>query len=440
MDVFISYRRDRGLEIARNLKNSLMNNNYYSFFDLDSIREGAFPEHIYQNITKSDNFVIILTPDSLDERVFSEDDWVRRELFAAFRQNKNIIPIVCDGFDFPEKLPEDIASIRFIQCISYNGINFPETVNRLIKRLKDENGAALRLRKMKNISNTFYEDGHLSKEERKRIKADYDSNRLIEEGIFDRLLKGRENITLFNPAVYDIDSYMKKYKRPEISNVYGLLNHQSDADDANARFGAVGSQRNAFYVGNMEHDSFEDEMDRILSEHSLRSFDMVDLTLILRDVVEPEEKLRQIVERMSPGGIVYVRELDHGMAMAYPDEGDRFRRMLEYIKRDDYSGDYYAGRKVYFWMKNADLTDIHFEARQISTVGMKRKEQRQLFETLFSYVLREYTVMHKKEPSEYTAEAIEWLEENYRTMESTFTSDDFFYSSGFMEFYGFVEE
>jgi hypothetical protein len=113
--------------------------------------------------------------------------------------------------------------------------------------------------------------------------------------------------------------------------------------------------------------------------------------------------------------------------------------MFEYIQRDIYSGDYEAGRKVYFWMKNADLTDIHFEARQISTVGLKRREQRRLFETLFSYVEREYRVMHEKEPTTYTQNAIEWLQENYKSLEATFSSEDFFYSSGFMEFYGFVE-
>ena len=439
MDIFISYRRNGGIDIARSIWSSLREKNYYSFFDIDSIREGKFPEIIYQNILRSNNFVIILTQKSLERCVEIEGDWVRRELAAAFRQNKNIIPIICSGFEFPENLPEDIEKIKYIQNIFYNGVNFEETIEKLILRLKDEKGNALRLSKKKNKSNTFYEDGHMSDEERKRIRADFESCRVIEDDIFNRLLKGKHNISLFNPAIYQIDSYMEKYNRPEISNVYGLLNHKDDVEEATLKYGKRDNQKNYFYVGNMEHDNFEDLMDQILSEHSLRSFDMVDLTLILRDLVEPAEKLRQVVDRITPGGIVYIRELDHGMALAYPDEGDKFKKMFEYIKRDHYSGDYEAGRKVYYWMKNADLTNIHFEARQISTVGLKRREQRTLFETLFSYVEREYKVMHEKEPTSYTQSAIEWLQENYKTLEATFSSDDFFYSSGFMEFYGFVE-
>ena len=438
MDIFISYRRDGGIDIARNFWNELRERNYFSFFDIDSIRDGEFPNLIYQNILRSSNFLIILTQDSL-EKCVSESDWVRRELAAALRQDKNIIPVICRGFKYPKELPDDIDKIRYIQAISYNGMNFDETIDRIIERLKDEDGRALKLSKIRNISNTFYEEGYMTAEERRRIRADYEVCRRVEEDIFSRLLRGKENITLFNPAIYEIGSYMSKYDRPEIARVFGLLNSQAEVDEATEKYATRGHQKNAFYVGNMEHDSFEDEMDRILSEHSLRSFDIVDLTLILRDLVDPEEKLRQVVERVTPGGIIYVRELDHGMALAYPDDRGLFRKMLSLIRRDDYSGDFEAGRKVYFWMKNADLTDIHFEARQISTVGLKRREQRTLFEALFSYVEREYRVMHEKEPTTETQRAIEWLEENYKRLESIFTSDDFFYSSGFMEFYGYVE-
>ena len=90
-------------------------------------------------------------------------------------------------------------------------------------------------------------------------------------------------------------------------------------------------------------------------------------------------------------------------------------------------------------MRQADLEDIHFEARQISTVGMKRKEKRILFETLFSYVEREYAVMYENEKTTYNKDALDWLREYYDEMEREFCSDDFFYSSGFMEFYGYVE-
>ena len=437
MDVFISYRRAGGIELARILWTELKNMEYYSFFDLDSIREGEFPQAIQRNILRSDNFLLLLTPGALD-RCSNEKDWVRQELKIAFEYGKNIIPVVCHDFQYPENLPQDIEKIRLIQAVIYNGLNFSDVLNKIIERLKDENGYPLRVIKKRNTSNTFYEE-YMSQEEKDRIKADYLSCKKVEDEIFTRLLKGKQDVVLFNPAIYEIDSYMAKYNREEIGNVYGLLNHKDEVEDAMARYAVRGAQNNAFYVGNMEHDNFEDEMDRILSENKVRSFDFVDLTLILRDLAEPEDKLIQVADRVSPGGVIYVRELDHSMALAYPDDRGLFKKMFYLIKRDIYSGDFNAGRKVYFWMKNADLKNIHFEGRQISTVGLRRRERRTLFQALFSYVEREYRVIHEKEPATETRRALEWLEENYKTMETQFSSDDFFFSTGFMEFYGFVE-
>lgn len=57
MDIFISYRRNGGIDIARNIWNELRERSYYSFFDLDSIQEGEFPKHIYQNIVRSKTFI-----------------------------------------------------------------------------------------------------------------------------------------------------------------------------------------------------------------------------------------------------------------------------------------------------------------------------------------------------------------------------------------------
>ena len=438
MDIFISYRRSNGIELARSINNALREREYYSFFDVDSIQEGAFPDHIFQSLDKTFNFLLLLSPRSLD-RCSSPEDWVRREVARALDLKRNIIPIACQGFIFPPELPDDIKRIADIQAIEYNGIDFEEMIDKIIFRLKAEDGKPLRIKKAQSASNTFYQQGPMDENEKKRIQADYQSCRSIEEPVFDKLLKGKSNVILFNPAIYEINSYMSKYDRDEIASVVGLLNHQEDVDEANNTYATRNHQINSFYRGNMEDDSFGDEMDRILSERGLIGFDFVDLSLILRDCSNPEEKLMQVVARVKPGGIIYVRELDHAMAIPYPDEQGLFKKMISLIKRDKYSGDFEAGRKVFMWMKNADISDIHFEARQLSTVGMKRKDRRLLFETLFSYVEREYRKIYEEEPSYEVKIAIEWIEENYKSLQNTFISDDFFFSTGFMIFYGIVE-
>ena len=408
---------------------------YTTFFDNDSIGSGVFPTKILNNIEKSDNFILILSPNALD-RCEEEGDWVRREIEHAVKYKKNIIPVFLPDFQRPGVLPENVNEALKYQGVYYNPMQFDAAIDEIVRYLKDENGRSLRIKKKKNVSNFFYSDG-VSTEEKRRIAQDYEVVRKTEKEIWDKILRDKSDLVLFAPAVYDADTYMKKYNRSEFSHVYGMLNTDKECEEANSKYSDGG--RNQFYVGNMEHSNFEDEMDQIISDNELRGFDFVDLTLILRDSSNPSEKLRQIVERMNPGGIVYVREFDHDCVLAYPDDDGKFEHILELINYDMYSGDYYAGRKVYSQMQDAFLEDIVLVDSNISTVGLSRKEKGTLFEALFSYVPREYTALIKEEPDNKTYDdAQDWLIENYDSMKREFMGDNFFYRAGYMFFYGFV--
>lgn len=108
--VFISYRRDGGDAIASLVCNKLKALGYTVFYDYDSLGGGCFDERIFDAIEHCRDFVLILSPHSLD-RCVNGDDWVRSEIRAALRHQKNIVPIMLPDFTFPETLPEDIAEI-----------------------------------------------------------------------------------------------------------------------------------------------------------------------------------------------------------------------------------------------------------------------------------------------------------------------------------------
>ena len=437
MDIFFSYRRDGGIEITRSLKMALNKKGYTTFFDNDSIGGGVFSTKILNNIEKSDNYILILSPNALD-RCIDENDWVRREIEHAVKCEKNIIPVFMPGFQRPNYLPDTVKEALKWNGVIYNPMLFDAAVDEIVRYLKDKDGRSLRIKKKRNVSNTFYSAG-VSPEERRRISQDYEAVKKIEKEIWDKLLEEKNEYILFAPAVYDVDTYMKKYNRTEFSHVYGMLNTEKECDEANVKYGFEG--KNHFYVGNMEHSDFEDEMDQIISDNELRGFDFADLTLILRDLSNPSEKLRQIVERMNPGGIVYVREFDHDCSLAYPDDKGRFEHILDLIDYDMYSGDFYAGRKVYSQMQDAFLEPIVLVDASISTVGLTRKEKGTLFEALFSYVPREYTALIKEDPDNKTYDdAQDWLIENYESMKREFMGDNFFYRAGYMVFYGIVPE
>lgn len=114
--VFISYRRESGIDIARGVHDQLKNRGYSVFLDTEGLRAGAFNRALYHEIENSDVFLLILSHGSLD-RCWNENDWVRQEIAHAIRNKLLIIPIMKEGFNFPAELPADVELVRYAQGI-----------------------------------------------------------------------------------------------------------------------------------------------------------------------------------------------------------------------------------------------------------------------------------------------------------------------------------
>ena len=136
-DIFISYRREGGVETAKHLRDLLTEKGYSVFFDTDSLSSGDFNQALFNVIENCTDFIIILAPGALD-RCVNEDDWVRQELACALRNGKNIIPIMKEGFKFPKDLPEDIKDVRRQNGIKVHYEYFDAVVDTLISYLKSK--------------------------------------------------------------------------------------------------------------------------------------------------------------------------------------------------------------------------------------------------------------------------------------------------------------
>ncbi|CAG2185660.1 Sterile alpha and TIR motif-containing protein tir-1,Sterile alpha and TIR motif-containing protein 1 [Mytilus edulis] len=122
VDVFISYRRSTGSQLASLLKVHLQLRGFTVFLDIDRLRAGKFDENLLINIKMARHFLLVLTPNSLD-RCFGDHeltDWVHKEVVTALESDCNIIPVL-DSFDWPlpEALPEDMQ-----QVVYFNGVRW----------------------------------------------------------------------------------------------------------------------------------------------------------------------------------------------------------------------------------------------------------------------------------------------------------------------------
>ncbi len=133
-DIFISYRRSGGEYTAKIIKDRLEDLGYKVFFDVESLRAGDFNTKLYSVIEECADFLLVLSPGSLD-RTENENDWVRLELAHALGKGVNIVPVMLRGFEFPPLLPKDIEAVRFKHGIEANSEFFDAFIQRLSQNL-----------------------------------------------------------------------------------------------------------------------------------------------------------------------------------------------------------------------------------------------------------------------------------------------------------------
>ena len=122
LDVFISYRRANGSQLASLLKVHLEIRNISVFLDVDRLNSGKFDNNLLQSIRSAKNFVLVLTPGALD-RCFGDveqRDWIHKEVACAIQSNCTIIPVF-DNFAMPDPslLPDSMRAVT-----SFNAVNW----------------------------------------------------------------------------------------------------------------------------------------------------------------------------------------------------------------------------------------------------------------------------------------------------------------------------
>lgn len=86
LDVFVSYRRSNGSQLASLLKVHLQLRGFSVFIDVERLEAGKFDNNLLQSIQRAKHFLLVLTPNAL-ERCIGDDerkDWVHRVRFLKF--------------------------------------------------------------------------------------------------------------------------------------------------------------------------------------------------------------------------------------------------------------------------------------------------------------------------------------------------------------------
>lgn len=134
-DVFVSYRRSDAFT-ANLVAEKLKAIGYSVFFDVETLRGGVFNEQLYEVIKNCSDVVLVLPPNGLD-RCVSEEDWIRKEICYAMECQKNIIPVLLTGFEWPSPMPIGMEQLKFYQAVTATSAEyFDMSIKKLATYLK----------------------------------------------------------------------------------------------------------------------------------------------------------------------------------------------------------------------------------------------------------------------------------------------------------------
>ena len=431
-DIFISYRRDGGFEMARLLYDRLQDMGLNVFFDLEELRSGKFNVKLFGAIDDSSNFLLVLPPNSLD-RCKNEDDWLRIEIEYAISKRKNIVPLMMKGFEWPSDLPETLKGLHLYNAVQMSREYFQASIDRLLSMCVNVNaggGKKTHMEKDVREENKYFT--YDNRTERRRLNTQQKLMRGFDAPAYDKVKEKYEKLVVLDIGTNTGEFVMDRLGTSEnLEKLIGIEFDEKAVRYSNDTYGQEGKIE--FYRLDAEADSFGDDLQEIMDSHGIKAFNVINLSMILLHLKTPYKLLKKLRAVLAKDGTIIVKDIDDGYNMAYPDENGDFAKAIEICGREELAGYRKSGRQIYTLLYRAGFKHVTQERLGLSTVGMDSDERSALFDTYFSFIGADLKQLLEKYPDDRRLKAdSEWYDSVYDDLEERFQDDAFYFLLGFV--------
>ena len=435
-NVFISYRREGGYELARLVYEHLTSKGFHPFFDLEELSSGQLNHKLYDTIEECDNFILILNANCLD-KCHNESDWVRLEIKHAIEKKKNIIPFMMGDFSWPK---EPIKGLE--ELSNYNGVlasreYFGASIDKLSSMFKKDENVDKELENKKPIKTNRLSNKYFSADDKKEVKRLKIQQKLLEQfdkPIYNKILSSLSDINVLDVGSNNGDFIMDRIGYQfDIKTLVGLEYDQKAVALANEKYGQ--DNKIGFFLSNVEDDTLETELEEIMDKMNIDSFDIIIISMVLLHLKNPYKLLKTVRKVLKPGGYIIIKDIDDGFNVAYPDENEYFQRAIDICNKNETAGYRHSGRQIYTFLKRSGYKNVCLEKSGLSTIGMDFDERAALFHTYFSFITEDLKIMNQRYPNnKQILEDLNWYEEVYEDLELSFQEDSFYFNLGFVLF------
>lgn len=430
VDVFVSYQHEDEL-IVKRIVEALEKNMIKCWYAPRNIISGSYAKSICTGIENCKVFLLVLSDSS------SNSQHVLNEVELAYKRLDSGIILM------PFKITEEISNeemryyINRLQWINAVNIPLENAINDLISKLKpmfgiDDSDSTEKiignLKATKRDTNNYFD--FEDKEEIDRLRAEGDLLFDLETSIYDRLFFGKNDLNVLDVNVLYAGNQAKLLYRKEVKSYVGLTYKEEAAEAYNKLYPQNDSR---YYYLDIKNPNFDVRLKEIMKELSLQAFDLINLSMVILDLKDPIHILRKLRRFLKPGGMIYIRDIDDGLNLYFPDEDNRFKKLFELAAADPYSGFRESGRQIYSHLKSLGAKSINLELNGLSTVGMDYYQKANFYQSYLTFTKHEYErLVHENPNNNDYKKALQWLDENMPAIEDQFFDDSFLFIGGFI--------
>lgn len=435
-DVFISYQHD-SRAVVEALVASLESCGIRCWYAPRDVR-GGYAGSIMRAIDSCRAFVVLL------DRRSSESPQVLNEVEAAYgRVMSGGLPIIPVRLDDGELDAEMLYYVKRLHWVDMFGLGLDKATENLMTQLFElmpDRKAAYDAQRASDLQeaggrredHVYRMYGGAAKDEARRLHLQGLIMREFDKPVYDQLLAGCDDLAVLDVGCGNGEVLNDRLgSRAEVSHILGIDGDEEVLALARQRYGS--DDRFTFAACDFESRELGTVLRAYLDEHSLGGFDLVTITMVMMDLNKPYVLLRTIRRYLNEGARIFIRDIDDGLNVAYPDDKGDFRKLGNLCAALPTTGFRTSGRQVFSMLQRAGYTDIVFERSGLSTVGMDHDRRYALFMTCFGWLERGLRERLAGEPNNMQyQDDLAWFEDNVDDLEESFQDPSFFYQEGFM--------
>lgn len=424
LDVFISYEHE-SKSIADNIVAVLEQNKIRCWYAPRDVI-GDYATSIVEAIERCKIFVIILNEKS------SNSIHCLNEVEQAFKANiysdsKIIIPFKVDNKDLSKAMDYYVKRQHWIDaCTRSLDIAVTDLKDKICKILHIEKKPAVEKKRIVN----YYVDTSVFEE--KRLEKQHLLLQKFDEDIYNALVQGKQNLTVLDVGSNSGSLIMNRLgARKEVKQIIAIEYDQKAIEEGEKNF----CEKISFYQADVSAVDFAQRMEQIKQQCGIEKFDIIHCSMLFLHLKSSVHTLKILRKQLAPNGLIYIKDIDDGLNLAYPDPNKNFERVYEICKNNVISGYRHSGREIYTALMVSGFNNIKILRKGLSTESMDYDDKQSLFDIYFSFILEDLRIQSEKYPDdEYYTKEYRWLSSIYEDLESDFLNKEFFFNLGFMCF------